>query len=97
MSVNRRTANIAIKPVTIVNKTSQRALPALSEGLGLGFRVSILGSLVAGAERRLSFALLFPFGALGVKLIVFESDAEASELPTCPTGAKPRDGNRPAT
>ena len=66
--MNRHTANIAIKPVATVNKTSPRGLRPHSEAVGnpdakatpgLGFGVSLC-SLVDGAEMRL--ILRFCFG-----------------------------------
>ena len=81
--MNRHTANIAIKPVATVNKTSQRGLPPLSEAVGgpdelVSMVTPGLCSPVDGAEMRLSFALFFVFvlGALGVELIVVETSAK---------------------
>ena len=81
--MNPHTANIAIKPVATVNKTSQRGLPPLSEAVGdpdepVSKATPGSCSLVDGAELRLSFALFFVFvlGALGVELIVVETSAK---------------------
>ena len=80
LSEHGHTANIAIKPVTTVKKTSQKGFAPLSEVVSMA--VATVG--VSSADRleirlSLSFAFFFALDALGVKLIVVESNEQASE------------------
>lgn len=99
MSVDRRTAKIAIKLATTVNKTSQGTFPPLSEedggakasafivtfflGSSFGRAFLSLPDSATGVETRLPLVLFFDLATLGAELIVVEPNGEAGKLSTC--------------